>query len=205
MPPAKTLPRRKRSRRVALLLAGAATVTLAACQEERVDAQSFPDLESCVAAARENSLWFTETDCQTTFAAAQQEHLETAPRYESLELCEQEHGPGNCGGDPAAAQNQGGGFSFMPLLVGYMLGSMMSRGGGVFSQPMVRTANGGFSTPAGNQTFASNSGVGKVPAATFNRAPATIGRPPMSAAQVATRGGFGSSPTRSGGARGFGG
>lgn len=202
--PQPARPPRKRSRRVALLLAGAATMTLAACQEERVDAQAFPDLESCVAAARENSLFFTEADCQTTFAAAQQEHLETAPRYESLELCEQEHGAGNCGGDPAAAQNQGGGFSFMPLLMGYMLGSMMSRGGGVFGQPMVRTAGGGFSTPSGNQTFASNNGTGRVPAATFNRAPSTIGRPPMSAAQVASRGGFGASTTRSGG-RSFGG
>lgn len=207
MPEAQPLSRRKRSRHVALLLAGAATMTLAACQDERVDAQSFPDLESCVAAARENSLWFTETDCQTTFAAAQQEYLETAPRYESLALCEQEHGEGNCGDDPAAAQGQGGGgFSFMPLLMGYMLGSMMSRGGGgVFSQPMVRNSGGGFSTPAGNQSFASNSGTGRVPAATFNRAPATIGRPPMSAAQVAQRGGFGASSTRSGGSRGFGG
>lgn len=196
---------RKRSRHVALLLAGAATMGLAACQDDRVDAQAFPDLESCVAAARENSLFFTEQDCQTTFAAAQQEHLETAPRYESKELCEQEHGVGNCGDDPAAAQNPGGGFSFMPLLVGYMLGSMMGRGGGVFSQPMVRTAGGGFSTPSGNQTFASNRGVGKVPAATFNRAPSTLGHPPMSAAQVAQRGGFGASTTRSGSARGFGG
>lgn len=196
---------RKRSRHVALLLAGTATLTLAACQDERVDAQAFPDLESCVAAARENSLFFTEEDCQTTFAAARQEHLETAPRYESLELCEQEHGAGNCGDDPAAAQGQGGGFSFMPLLVGYMLGSMMGRGGGVFGQPMVRTADGRFSTPSGTQTFASNRGAGKVPAAAFNRAPATIGRPAMSAAQVAQRGGFGASSTRSGSARGFGG
>lgn len=201
----ETLPRRKRSRHVALLLAGAATMTLAACQEERVDAQAFPDLESCVAAARENSLFFTEEDCRTNFAAAEKEYLETAPRYESKELCEQEHGAGNCGGDPAAQQNQGGGFSFMPLLVGYMLGSMMSRGGGIFGQPMVPKAGGGFSTPSGTQTFASNRGAGKVPAATFNRAPATIGRPPMSAAQVAQRGGFGASSTRSGGSRGFGG
>ena len=66
---------------------------------------------------------------------------------------------GQAAGGEAAAQQQGGGFSFMPLLVGYMMGSMLSRGGGVFSQPMVRTP-GGFSTPSGNQTFASNSGAG---------------------------------------------
>ena len=93
------------------------------------------------------------------------------------------------------AQNTGGGFSFMPLLVGYMMGSMLSRGGGIFSQPMVRTASGGYSTPSGNQTFASNRGTGKVAASTFQRAPSTIGKPPMTAAQVSQRGGFGAGST----------
>lgn len=211
-----TVSRRKRSRHVALVLAGTATLALAACKDDRVDAQSFPDLDSCIAAAQENSLWFTESDCRTNFAAAQQEFLETAPRYATKELCEQQHGAGNCGGDPAAqqtspgqpeAQAQGGGFSFMPLLVGYMMGSMLSRGGGMFSQPMVPTADGRFATPKGDQSFATNRGAGKVPSATFQRAPATIGKPPMSAAQVSQRGGFGAGATaRSSGSRtGFGG
>lgn len=206
-----TTPRRKRSRHVALMLAGTAALTLAACKDDKVDARAFPDLDSCLAAAQTDGLWFTADDCRNQFAAAQQEHLETAPRYESRELCEQEHGAGACGADPAAggqaAQGGGGGFSFMPLLVGYMMGSMLSRGGGVFSQPMVRTP-GGYSTPSGKQSFASNSGAGKVPATTFNRAPSTIGKPPMSRAQVAQRGGFGAGATSrstSGGARSSGG
>ena len=190
---------------MALVLAGTATLALAACEDDRVDAQSFPDLESCVAASKENGLWFTEDDCRKNFAAAEQEHLETAPRYESKELCEKEHGAGQCEGDPTA-QNSGGGFSFMPLLVGYMMGSMLSRGGGIFSQPMVRTASGGYSTPKGDQTFASNRGTGKVAASTFQRAPSTIGKPPMTASQVSQRGGFGAGATaRSGSRSSFGG
>lgn len=208
--PAPTSPRRKRSRHVALALAGTAMLALAACEDDKVDAQAFPDLDSCLAAAQSNGLWFTADDCRTQFAAAQQELIETAPRYESRELCEQEHGAGACGADPAAPaaqQQQGGGFSFMPLLVGYMMGSMLSRGGGVFSQPMVKTP-GGFSTPSGNQTFASNTGAGKVPGATFNRAPSTIGKAPMTRAQVAQRGGFGAGATArtaTGGTRSVGG
>lgn len=206
VPAAEATPRRsKRSRHVALVLAGTAVMALAACEDDKVDAQAFPDVESCIAAAERDGLWFTADDCRTQFAAAQKELIETAPRYESRELCEQEHGAGACGPDPAAGgqaaggeaaaqQQQGGGFSFMPLLVGYMMGSMLSRGGGVFSQPMVRTP-GGFSTPSGNQTFASNSGAGKVPATTFNRAPSTIGKAPMTRAQVAQRGGFGAGAT----------
>lgn len=197
---------RKRSRHVALVLAGSAVLALAACEDDRVDAQSFPDLESCVAAARENSMWFTEQDCQTNFAAAQQEYLETAPRYESKELCEQEHGAGNCDGDPTqTAQNQGGGFSFMPLLVGYMMGSMMARGGGIFSQPMVQKADGRYATPKGDQSFASNRGSGKVPAQTFTRGPTTMGQAPLSRAAVAQRGGFGAAATSRSGGGGFGG
>lgn len=184
---------RKRARRVALLLAGAATLSLAACKDDSVDAASFPDLQSCQEHAAKNSLWFSPEDCEKQFAQAQQNYAETAPRYESQALCEQEHGEGNCGADPAA-QAGGGGSSFMPLLMGFMLGNILARGG-VFGQPMVRTADGRFSTPAGNQSFASNRGAGKVAPATFNPAPRTIGRPPMSAAQVAQRGGFGAART----------
>lgn len=188
----------KRSRHVALILAGTATLALSACRDEQVDAQSFPDLESCIAASKDSSLWFTQDDCRRNFAQAQKEFEETAPRYESKELCEQEHGAGNCGGDPAAQQQGGGGFSFMPLLVGYMMGSMLSRGGGMFSQPMVRTADGRYATPKGDQSFASNRAAGKVSPQTFQRAPSTIGKPPMTATQVSQRGGFGAANTMRG-------
>lgn len=188
---------RKRSHHVALVLAGAAVLAVSGCEDDKVDAQAFPDLQSCIAAAQKDGLWFTEDDCRTQFAAAQKEFLETAPRYESKELCEQEHGAGACGGDPAAQQNQGGGFSFMPLLVGYMMGSMLSRGGGIFSQPMIRTPNG-YSTPNGNQSFASNRGSARVPGNTFTRAPSTIGKAPMTSTQVSQRGGFGRSATSRG-------
>lgn len=199
---------RKRGRRVALVLAGTATLALSACKDDQVDAQSFPDLESCISASKQNALWFTEDDCRKNFAAAEQEYLETAPRYASRELCEQEHGAGNCGGDPVAQQQGGGGFSFMPLFMGYMLGSMLGRGGGVFSQPMVRTADGRYATPKGDQSFATNRGSGRVPAQSFQRAPSTLGKPPMSATQVNQRGGFGASATArpsAGGSRSFGG
>ena len=201
-----TRPTRKRSRHVALFLAGTAVLTLAACEEEKTEAAAFPDLASCVAEAQGGSLFFTEQDCKDQFAAAEQAHLETAPRYDSKELCEQEHGAGNCETDPAAQNQSGGGSIFMPLLMGYMIGSMLGGGRGVMSQPMVRTAQGGFATPDGKQTFASNRGTGRVAGSTFTKGPATIGKAPMSAAQVSQRGGFGASSTaRSGGSRSYGG
>lgn len=202
-----TRPTRKRSRHVALFLAGSAVLALAACEEEKTDAAAFPDLASCVAEAKSGNLFFTEQDCQTQFAAAEATHLETAPRYDSKQLCEQEHGAGNCEGDPTAQNQSGGGSIFMPMLMGYMIGSMLGGGRGVMSQPMVRTAQGGFATPDGKQTFASNRGTGRVAGSTFTKAPSTIGKAPMSASQVNQRGGFGGSSTaRSGsGSRSYGG
>ncbi|WBU62911.1 DUF1190 domain-containing protein [Paracoccus aerodenitrificans] len=201
-----TAPIRKRSRHVALFLAGTAVLGLAACEEEKTDAAAFPDLESCVAEAQQGSLFFTEEDCRTQFAQAEQTHLETAPRYDSKELCEQEHGAGNCEGDPAAQNQSSGGSIFMPMLMGYMIGSMLGGGRGVMSQPMVGTSRGGYATPDGKQTFANNRGTGRVAGSAFTKGPATIGKAPMTPAQVSQRGGFGASSTaRSGGARSYGG
>ncbi len=181
---------RKRSRSVALVLMGAAAFGLSACQEEQTDVRAFPDLASCKASAAQGNLFFTAADCDAAFAEAQAAHLETAPRYESRELCEQEHGVGNCGSDPAV-QGGGGGFSFMPLIAGYMLGSMMARGaGGVAAQPLSRTADGRFATPGGT-AVATNNGAGKMSPGVLAKAPATVGKPPMTQAQVAARGGFG--------------
>ena len=197
---------RKRSRNVSLAILGAAAFGLAGCKSDETDARAFPDEASCVAAAKEGSLFFTETDCKAAFAEAAADHLETAPRYDSLALCEQEHGAGNCGGDPAAqtdpaapadpaAQaepgNSGGGSIFMPLMMGYLMGSMLGGQRGVMSQPLSRTANGGFATPSGDTRVATNNGTGKMSTSAFAKAPSTIGKAPMTPAAVAQRGGFG--------------
>lgn len=185
---------RKRSRTVALVIVGAAAFGLTGCKEEQTDARAFPDVTSCKAAAAQGSLFFTEADCDTAFAEAQAAHLETAPRYESKELCEAEHGEGNCGGDPAASAGGGMGSIFLPLFAGYMLGSMLGGNRGVMSQPLSRTADGRFATPGGT-TLATNNGAGKMGANAFAKAPATVGKPPMTKAQVAQRGGFGAAAT----------
>lgn len=187
---------RKRSRTVSLAILGAAAFGLAGCKQDETDARAFPDEASCVASAKEGNLFFTEADCHTAFAEAQADHAETAPRYDSLAVCEEQHGAGNCGTD--AAQGGSGGSIFMPLMMGYMIGSMMG-GRGVASQPLMRTGTGGFSTPAGDTRLATNNGAGKVATGSFAKAPATVGKPPMSRADVAARGGFGQTATSRGG------
>ena len=72
----------KRSKRVAIAIVGAAAFTLAGCEEEKVDAAAFPDLQSCRDAAGLNSA-FTAQQCETAFAEA--EALHTAPSMATFE------------------------------------------------------------------------------------------------------------------------
>lgn len=182
----------KRSRTVALSILGATAFALAGCQEEQVEAQAFPDLASCKVAADQGGV-MSIADCETSFAEAQQLHVESAPRYDSLQVCEEQHGPGACGTEEAVS-NGGSGSIFMPLLTGYLIGSMLSgRGGMAASQPLYRTADGKFATPSGGTKLSGNAGSAKLGASSFSKPPATLGKPPMSKATVKSRGGFGSS------------
>ncbi len=187
----------KRSRSAALFILGAAAFALAGCQEEKTEAAAFPDQASCLAAASPGG-WFTEKDCNDAFAEAQALHDETAPRYESREVCEGEHGVGACGADSVSGGGSGGGI-FMPLLVGYMMGQALG-GGRVMSQPVVKTSGGGFSTPNGGTRIGSLNSGGQIAATAFQKAAVTKGQPPMTRAAVAQRGGFGNAGgTRTGG------
>ena len=194
----------KRSKHVALAILGATAFALAGCQESEVDAQAFPDLKSCKEAASLAG-YVTAEQCETAFAEAEALHLEAAPRYNSLEVCETEHGVGNCGDGPAVAGSEGGGMGsvFMPLMMGYLLGSMMGGGGlgrgAAASQPMYKTADGKFTNAAGTASYGANSGRANVPASQFARPASTVNKPPMSAAPSASRGGFGGSATSAGG------
>ena len=188
---------RRRSKKVALSIVGATAFTLAGCAEEQIDAQAYPDLPSCVAAANSDGLFSVE-ECRTAVAEAQTLHVESAPRYDSLTVCEEQHGAGACGSEEAAAQGGSSGI-FMPLLAGYLMGSMMGRGAGgmAASQPMYRTANGRFTNAAGTSVFGGNSGKAKLGAGQFARPPATRGLAPMTRAMAASRGGFGRTGTGS--------
>ncbi len=184
----------------AIALAVAASFALAGCKEEQVDAQAFPDLASCKAAAQSQGL-VTNAECEDAFLEAQELHVESAPRYDSLQLCEQEHGEGACGNEQQVA-GTGSGSIFMPLMMGYLIGNMMGgRGGYAAAQPLYRTANGSYTNAAGTAAYSGNSGRAKLNESQFRKPPTTMGKAPLTHATLASRGGFGSS----GGLRGYGG
>jgi len=181
----------KRSSHVALAILGAAAFTLAGCSEEEVDAQAFPDLRACHSAAAAGG-GITAAECDTSFANAQALHVESAPRYDSLEVCEAQHGEGACGNEQQASDGGGSGSIFMPLMMGYLLGNMMSnRSGMAAAQPLYKTADGRYTNASGSSTFSNNSGAGKMSSSQFTRPPSTVNKAPMTAATAQARGGFG--------------
>ncbi len=182
--------RTKRSRSVHLALLGAAAFGVAGCKDERVEAQAFPDLASCTAAAADAEGWYSPLDCEAAFAQAEAAHAETAPRYDEMALCEEQH-DGAC----TEVAGTGGGGVFMPLMMGYMMGSMLSNGrNALAAQPLYRAGSGQYAT-AGGTTLDRNTGTATVRPAAFRPAPSTATAAPMSRATVKATGGFGAART----------
>lgn len=191
----------KRSKRVAIAIIGATAFALAGCREEQVDAAAFPDLQSCTNEASRGGM-FSVQDCEASFSQAEALHVESAPRYDSLAVCEEQHGTGACGSEADAAPGGSGGI-FMPLLAGYLIGKMLGgRTGMSAGQPLYKTSDGRFTNAARSSTYSSNRGAAKLSTSQFTRPTSTIGKTPMTSATASSRGGFG----KLGGARtGFGG
>jgi len=191
----------KRSNRVAIAIVGATAFALAGCRDEQVDAAAFPDLQTCLDQAPSGDV-FTAEDCRASFAQAETLHVESAPRYDSIAVCEEQHGEGACGSEAEATQG-GSGSIFMPLLAGYLIGNMMSnRAGMAAAQPLYKTSDGRFTNAARSSVYSSNAGSAKLNTSQFTRPATTVGQTPMTRATAASRGGFGSA-TR--GRTGFGG
>ncbi|MCJ2034555.1 DUF1190 domain-containing protein [Methylobacterium sp. J-068] len=157
--------RSKRSQVVTLVMLGGAGI--AALELARVDPSQrmedvriYPDAEACVAA------WVrTEAECRADYAAARRTYAEAAPTYPSKDLCEAQHGVGECrSADP--------GDRFVPFMAAYVVGATAAqkldpqplfraasgtsdvRGFGAFAQPGYRTSWGCPVNPAGGSSSA---------------------------------------------------
>lgn len=169
-----------------MLLGAASVMALAGCREEQAEIVVFDDPATCEATGMDAQT------CEQQFAQAQAEHDETAPRYDALSVCEEEHGAGAC------IQDESRPSIFMPLMAGFLMGQMLS-GRGFASRAMVPTAGSGFSTTDGGTRAAGLSGKGTVAASTLTaRAASTRNAAPMTRSTVARSGGFGASRTSGG-------
>jgi uncharacterized protein YgiB involved in biofilm formation len=183
----------KRSKRAALVLMVPVTsFLLAGCREERQQAMVFTSPSECSAAALN-----TAAQCEDDYMAAKTLHPQVAPKYVSKEECEGDFGASQC--ETAPQKNHSGGSVFMPMMMGYMMGQMLNRGGaaGNLQQPVTVGAGAGSSVPTqplyksrdDRSTFrtAANTPVSKG-IGTISVRPSQVKVP---AGQVARRGGFG--------------
>lgn len=192
---------RKRSRAATALLMGAGAFVLSGCEQPR-DLTFFENPDQCRSAAEFAE--FTSADCDAAFRTALAEHATQAPRYDSLALCEEQHGAGVCapphaaGGVPDDPEAQTAGVSYMPFIMGYMMGNMMRSGAAGFAgRPLYRDARTGAMHSSGGDRMAFAGPGSKVSGSSAQIRPVTAARPapPMSRAAVASAGGFGAART----------
>ncbi len=175
---------KRRSPILITLLMGASVIALSACEEPKVDAAVFETLQQCLANPD-----MDPGQCRQSFAEARSQHQSVAPKYANAADCEADFGNGRC--EAAPYQTSSGGSVFMPLMMGYMMGSMIGGRGGVASQPLYRPAgsSSGFRT-ADNKSVGSRTGRTQV-------AKSATSRPSVKSSTI-SRGGFGSSGRRFG-------
>lgn len=191
----------KRSKKAALVLTvPVATLLIAGCEKE-VQGMVYSSPEECGAGG-----WNTE-QCEAEYAKAKALHPQVAPKYVNKEECEADFGDGKC--ETAPQQTASGHSFFMPMMMGYLAGQMMNRGGASFQQPGAATT-GANTAAAGNKTTAAGAGVPTQPLyksrddrgtyRTAHNAPVAKGVGPVSlkpsqvqpqAGKLVRRGGFG--------------
>lgn len=189
-----TQPTFKRSRKAALIMmVPAAGMVLSGCGEKSVEAVVFNTPDECAA------YYNPPAECQAAFAEAQALHPQVAPRYANKAECEADFGAGQCETAPQQQQQQSGSF-FMPMMMGFLAGQMLNRGGmSPQQQPNQPAAAAGrgpvpaqplYKSRDDRQTFrtASNTPVASQPGATQVKPSAVQPKP----ATMARRGGFGS-------------
>lgn len=167
----------KRSKSIGLVTMGVSVIALTACEEPQVDALVFDTLQQCLA---DQDL--TREQCETNYNDARNRHVATAPKYTSQQACEADFGSAQC--EQAPQRTQSGGSVFMPLMMGYMMGSMIGGRSGVVSQPLYRSADD-------SKTYrtADNKKVGTTTGKTQVARSAT--RAPSTKTSTVSRGGFG--------------
>lgn len=110
---------RKRSKKAALvLMVPASTVLMTACVPDVEHAVVYTSAQEC-----EQQNPGAALECQADFLDAAALHPEVAPKYITREECEADFGAQRC--EPAREQHANGSF-FMPMMMGYMAGRMLS-------------------------------------------------------------------------------
>jgi uncharacterized protein YgiB involved in biofilm formation len=169
------------------LMMGASLLVLSACGEPQIEASVYESVEQC-----KGDRLGDPDKCESNFNEAKAQHAAVAPKYAKKEDCAADFGVEKC--ERAPYRTSSGGSIFMPLMAGYMMGSLI-RGGrsGFGSQPLYRsTSSPGTFRTADNKSAGSATGRTQVTKSATSR--------PSIKSTTMKRGGFGSSGRRFGSA-----
>jgi uncharacterized protein YgiB involved in biofilm formation len=168
------------------LMVSVSLVALTACDEPKVDASVFKNLDQC-----KNDPMMRSEQCEASFKEARGQHASVAPKYASKADCQADFGEEKC--EAAPYKTSSGGSVFMPMMMGYMMGSMLGGRSSMMSQPLYRSSkNPGAFRTADNRNVGSKTGRTSVAKSATSR--------PSFKNSTMSRGGFGSSGRRFGSA-----
>ena len=169
-----------------VMMMGVSAIALSSCEEPKVDAAVYDSAEQCI-----KDPGVLREECEQSHKEARAQHAAVAPKYSSAEDCQADFGVGKC--EQAPYRTSSGGSVFMPLMMGYMMGSFIGGRRSMMSQPLYRSAD----SPKTFRT-ADNRNVGSTTGRTRVASSAT--RRPSFKSSTLSRGGFGASGRRFGSA-----
>jgi uncharacterized protein YgiB involved in biofilm formation len=183
----------KRSAQITLvLLTSAAAASLSACDADTPAVQpdnggTFTSLAECVAK-------YDQKTCEAAQKLAQNEHLTNAPHYKTRDDCIREYGPDMC--TPASQYGSHDSF-FVPMMIGYMMGSAGSQPAPLYYGPGAYRHYGqaGYSAPiySSAPSYRNTGPIGSAPIYRPGTATTKGGLKSSTALTPVQRGGFGSS------------
>ncbi|WAK45428.1 hypothetical protein EspYZU14_24 [Cronobacter phage EspYZU14] len=107
-------------------------LTVTGCEKADVDMKMYKNVDECIADTHKPD------QCRAARAEAEKVANETAPRYATYSDCYEEFGD-QCRHNPSSSD---GGSSWMPLMMGYMLGNSMNSG--YHSAPLYQDRSGRY-------------------------------------------------------------
>ena len=175
---------KRRSSIFVSLMMSVSLIALTACDEPKVDASIYESVVQC-----KRGPLASADECESNFKEARAQHAAVAPKYATKEECVADFGADKC--EKAPYRTSGGGSVFMPLMMGYMMGSFTGGRRSMMAQPLYRSAKSpNMFRTADNRSAGSSTGQTKVAKSATSR--------PSFKTRTQSRGGFGSSGRRFG-------
>jgi len=172
----------KRSLAVTLVLMGSAG--LSGCGDSEIDSAVYQDFTQCV-----QSGLYDQARCEADYRQALTAHVQTAPAYTTKQDCEAEFGLGQCEARSAQEMRAGGGSFFLPMMAGYLMGSMLSNSNRMAPQALYRQNGQGAFVNGNGARVAGNTGAVRL------RSSSAAVQAPKTRTTTMARGGFGARAT----------